>query len=361
MNDLNKLLKGFAPMFLVVWGIVAQAQPKVSLLPEGVYGKDYNVLDGNGKRNGVWYRIYKNKPDVLYYRGQYDHGKPVGVWDFYDQESRLISQVDHIQDSTINTVKMFYANGQVMAEGMYLGAMEDGKWKRTKEGLWKLYHQNGTLSTIENLKNGHREGIYELYLANGTKVSSCFYLNGELHGLYEEWNESGKKIRECNYEKGSMHGMAKHYFDDGKLKMQGEYYYGSFDKVWKIINAQGKQEAFVHYDKGKLIKKIYINADVEEYYESGIPKLICTYVDGKKEGPYKEYYDVGKFELLPGSEEDKKIGIYQREKLMGTVAKIEGEYLNDHFEGKIIFRKPNGDIEKIEHWENGKLIDEPKN
>lgn len=361
MNDLMNIFKSFLLASAMLMAVRSHAQPGSSLLPSGAYGKDYNVLDGQGKRHGDWYRIYKNKPDVLYYKGQYDHGKPVGIWNFYDQESRLISQVDHIQDSTINNVKMFYANGQVMAEGTYLGALVEGKWKRSKDGLWKLYHQNGALSTIENLKNGKREGLYELFLANGTKVSSCFYLDGELHGAFLEWNEAGKKIRECNYEKGSMHGLAKHFFDDGKLKMQGDYYYGAYDKVWKFNNAQGKQEAFVHYDKGKVVKKIYINADVEEYYESGIPKLICTYIDGKREGAFKEYYDVGKFEMIPGSEEDKKIGIYQREKLVGTVARVEGEYLNDQYEGKIVFRKPNGDIEKIEHWENGKLMNGPKN
>jgi antitoxin component YwqK of YwqJK toxin-antitoxin module len=74
------------------------------------------------------------------------------------------------------------------------------------------------------------------------------------------------------------------------------------------------------------------------------------------EGPFREYYDFGNFEKIPSSPEDQKIGIMHKERLTGTVVKVEGDYLNNVYEGKIIFRSETGQIEHEEVWENGKMI-----
>jgi antitoxin component YwqK of YwqJK toxin-antitoxin module len=331
-----------------------RAQPQA--LPQGTPGKDFNAIDAAGKRHGIWIRQYKNKPEILYYQGQYDHGKPTGKWNFYDQEGRLMSEVDHVADSTINDVKMFYADGSLMAEGRYVGRVVNDKWRRDKEGLWKMYFSNGKLSTEETYLGGQKNGMVNLYLETGVLVCVSQYKNGMLDGPFEQRNAAGKKILECTYVKGLKHGPSKTYFEDGKVQMKGVYFEGEFDKIWESFLPNGRQEMVVHYNKGQVVKQSFINKDVEEFYESGIPKKSCSYVNGKLEGPFREYYDIGTFEKIPSSTEDQKIGIMHKERLTGTVMKVEGDYLNNVYEGRIVFRKETGEIDHEEVWEGGKMI-----
>jgi antitoxin component YwqK of YwqJK toxin-antitoxin module len=325
-------------------------------IPAGTPGKDFNTLDAKGKRDGVWIRQYKNKPTQLYYSGRYEHGKPVGKWNFYDQEGHLMSEVNHIADSTINDVRMFYSDGALMAEGRYAGRVVNDKWRRDKDGLWKFYFPNGKLSTEETYLGGQKNGTVNLYLESGVLVSISNYKNGLLDGPFEQRNAAGKKILECVYVNGLKHGPSKTYYEDGKIQMKGNYFEGECDKIWESFLPNGRQEMVVHYNKGNVVKQSYINKDIEEFYESGIPKRTCSYVNGKLEGPFREFYDIGKFEKIPSSQDDQKIGIMHKEKLTGTVIKVEGDYLNNVYEGKIVFRKDTGEIEHEEVWENGKMI-----
>ena len=331
------------------------AQPGLSF-PSGVLGKDYNLLDAQGKRDGLWIRVFKEKPNVLYYKGNYSHGAPTGNWDFYDQEGYLISQVNHIKDSTINDVKFYYKDGSVMGEGRFIGKLVNKKWTRIKEGEWKLYHANHQISTVENYKEGKRNGNSKLYSTTGVLIVDENYLNGIKNGPVTEWNEKGVKTREGNYEKGKFTGVVTAFYENGNVKETGSFYLDEFDKTWKFYHENGSDKSIFSYDKGKLTRKFYVNMEVEEFYESGIPKLYCTYERGKKQGPFKEFYDVGKFVVIDGTEEDRQIGVTQKQQLVGTVAAVEGEYLDDQYEGEIIFRKKDGSIDHKETWHAGKMI-----
>jgi antitoxin component YwqK of YwqJK toxin-antitoxin module len=341
---------------LVVFLISSELWAQPQSLPQGTPGKDFNALDVAGKRHGVWIRQYKKNPEILYYKGQYEHGVPIGKWNFYDDEGRLMSEVDHVADSTINDVKMFYSDGVLMAEGRYIGRVVNEKWRRDKEGLWKMYFPNGKLSTEENYLGGRKHGFVKLYLESGVLVSLSQYENGILNGPFEQRNEKGKLILECTYVKGLKHGPSKTYFENGSVQMKGAYFEGEFDKIWESFLPNGLQEMAIFYNKGKIVKQVFINKEIEEFYESGIPKRSCSYVNGKLEGPFREYYDIGTFEKIPSSKEDQNIGIMYKERLTGTVIKVEGDYLNNVYEGRIVFRKETGAIDHEEVWEGGKMI-----
>lgn len=338
----------------VVGGTV-QAQPGLKL-PSGTFGVDFNKKDAQGRREGLWIRQYKNKPTALYYSGKYQQGIPVGVWEFYDQDGSIMSKVDHIKDTTLNHVQFFYKDGGLMAEGQFVGIVNEERWTRVKNGEWKLYHLNQQLSTIENYKLGVRNGNVKIYSAQGILVIDENYLDGEKHGVFTEWTEKGKKIKEGNYLLGTLDGDFIAYYESGSVRERGTYTKGQYDKVWRFFHDGGRDEVIIHYNLGEITKKIYINTEVEEYYESGIPKRFCTYEKGKRQGPFKEYHDVGHFEVYEASEEDKRNGIMERQRMVGAVIAVEGDYLDDHYEGDITFRKKDGSIDRVESWEGGKLV-----
>jgi len=336
-------------------GQPAQSQPGLKM-PKGKPGEDFNRLSASGKRDGLWIRQYKNKPSVLYYQGNYTQGVPSGVWEFYDQEGFVMSKVNHVKDTTVNEVQFFYKEGGVMAEGQFIGAVKEGKWSRAKNGVWKLYHPNQQISTVENYKMGVREGNVKIYSNQGVIVVDENYLGGEKHGAFSEWSEKGKKIKEGSYVLGSLNGEFTTYYESGSIKEKGTYTKGILDSVWRFYHDGGRDQLIIHYDMGEIVKKIYLNMEVEEYYESGIPKRFCTYERGKLQGPFKEYFDVGHFEVYEASEEDKRNGIMERQKLVDTVLAIEGDYLDGHYEGEITFRKKDGSMDRVETWEGGKMI-----
>jgi antitoxin component YwqK of YwqJK toxin-antitoxin module len=265
---------------------MVEAQPGLKM-PSGTFGVDFNKKDAQGRRDGIWIRQYKNKPSVLYYYGKYQKGIPVGVWEFYDQDGSIMSKVDHLQDTTINFVQFFYKEGGLMAEGEFVGNIKEGKWTRIKNGEWKLYHPNKQLSTIENYKMGVRHGNVKIFTAQGVLVIDENYLDGEKHGVFTEWSEKGKKIKEGTYLFGSLNGDYTTYYESGSVREKGTYTKGQYDKVWRFFHDGGRDEVIIHYDLGEIVKKIYINIEVEEYYESGIPKRFCTYEKGKRQGPFK--------------------------------------------------------------------------
>jgi antitoxin component YwqK of YwqJK toxin-antitoxin module len=75
-----------------------------------------------------------------------------------------------------------------------------------------------------------------------------------------------------------------------------------------------------------------------------------------KNGPFTEWYDVGKYVQVPSTDEDREIGIVYREKLDGTQVKMKGDYVDDKLEGEVVYYRENGAIEKVEEWVDGKCI-----
>ena len=75
-----------------------------------------------------------------------------------------------------------------------------------------------------------------------------------------------------------------------------------------------------------------------------------------KNGPFTEWYDKGQYVQVPGSAEDKEMGIIYREKLEGTQVRMKGDYVDDKLEGEVVFYRENGNIEKVEEWVDGKLV-----
>jgi uncharacterized protein len=336
-------------------GAWIMAQPGLNV-PSGNIGVDFNKVDEKGKRDGNWIRVYKNKPQILYYRGNYAHGIPIGDWEFYDQEGYLMSKVNHVKDTTINDVVFYYKEGGIMGEGRFMGKVVDKKWTRLKSGEWKYYHSNQKISSIENYKDGKKHGNSKVYNAAGQLLIDENFDMGVKHGLVKEWNEKGMICRDGKFEKGKFTGDFTAYFENGKIKEKGSFYNDEFDKTWKFYDENGSDKSIFSYDKGKLTRKFYVNMEVEEFYDSGIPKLYCTYERGKRQGPFKEFYDVGKYVVIDGTEEERQMGIVQKQQLVGTVASKEGEYLDDQYEGDIIFRKKDGTVDHIETWHAGKMI-----
>jgi antitoxin component YwqK of YwqJK toxin-antitoxin module len=343
-------MKSILPALVMGMASLAMhAQPKPgTVYPSGKPGVDYNKQDAKGKRDGVWIQQWKDTRNMLY-NGQYDHGKPTGEWQRYYPDGNLAAVMTHVQDTMVVDAVFFHTDGATKAsEGRFQ--------KKQKEGNWKIWNEKGTLVSDENFKDSLLEGPCKYFFENGQLLKLETFKSGRLEGPFTEYYDNGKKKSEGTYSAGEKEGVFKQWFDSGIVDCEGKYLKGLQDGTWYYNYPNGKLKVALLYKRGKETRRKYENGTFKEYYDSQIPKLEYSFENGMKNGPFTEWYDKGQYAQVPGSAEDKEMGIIYREKLEGTQVRMKGDYVDDKLEGEVVFYRENGNIEKVEEWVDGKLV-----
>ena len=336
--------------------LVTSAQAPGTIFPTGAFGTDYNTFNANNKKEGVWIRVYKSNPKVMYYKGNFKNGVPIGVFEFYNDKGLLKSTVNHIQDTTINDVVNYYADGKtVNSKGRYVGKKIGSAWERQKEGRWEFYDAEGRLIRFENYKDNLLNGESKIFFANGKASHEMNYLYDKLEGPFTEYTIDGKTSKKGAYKNGIYDGNIVVNYDSGKKKEEGKFVNGLREGSWNFYLETGLPELTIWFKADKIEKKHYANGTFQTYFDSGIPQSEYTYKNYNKEGAFAEYYDKGSYEQIPASPEDVAQGIAYREQLKGTQVKQKGKYLNGQLNGDVLYYKISGELEKTEVYENGKL------
>ncbi len=345
---------GILSLFLFL-SVLAFSQKPGHIFPQGEAGKDYNLTDAKGKRQGPWIRVYGNNPKALLYKGQFKDGQPIGEWEWYYITGELMTKMTHVKGEEITDNISYYETGGLMSEGRFVLKNIDGKQKRCREGLWKLYDRKGTLIAEENYTDSLLNGGCRYYFPSGKLLAIFPYKMGLKDGPFVEYYESGKKMREGTYVVESFDGEFTSWNENGTIDFQGKYVKGVKEGTWHHYNSKGRIEISVLYKNGSETRRKYVNGTFKEYYDSGIPKSEYTYTEGEKDGPFTEWYDIGNFVQVPASKEDMELGITQREKLEGTQVKMQGDYVEGKLEGEVIYYSEKGLVSKVEVYEAGVL------
>jgi antitoxin component YwqK of YwqJK toxin-antitoxin module len=348
-NFMKQILKYVLAVLITIAFTSLGAQPKLgTVYPSGKPGVDYNKKDAKGKRDGLWVQQWKDTRNLLY-KGQYSHGKPVGMWERYYPDGALASTINHVQDTTIIDAVFYHSNGVNKAsEGRFV--------KKKKEGNWKIWSESGALVSDENFRDSLLDGTCKYFFENGKILKIETFKLGMPEGPFTEFYENGKKKSEGSYAGGEKDGAFKQWFESGTLDCEGKYYKGLQDGMWYYNYPNGKPKMAVLYKRGAETKRKYENGTFKEYYESLIPKSEYSYENGLRNGPFIEWYDVGQYTQAPATDEDREMGIVYREKLEGTQVRMKGDYVDDKLEGEVIYYRENGAIEKVEEWVEGKCI-----
>ena len=194
--------------------------------------------------------------------------------------------------------------------------------------------------------NGKKNGKGKEYYSNGELFYEGEYLNGKINGKGKEYNYEGKLIFEGEYLNGKRwNGKGKKYLN-GKIEFDTEYLNGInltnkvYDKNGKLYEISKNIKGFIkEYDhKGNLtFEGEYLNGKRngkgKYYYDNGILYFEGEYLNGERNGKGKEYRYYGELrfegEYLNGKRngKGKKYNKYSR-------LKFEGEYLNGKKNGK---------------------------
>ena len=212
-----------------------------------------NQFDANGKRHGKWQKNFDGT-NVLRYTGQFDHGKEVGTFTFYQKVgkvSKIAATREFNSKDDIAKVTFYALNGKIVSEGMM-----DGK---TYIGKWKYYHKNSDkLMTVEHYSNdGELQGKRLVFYENGQVAEELNYQAGKIDGISNYYSEEGTMVKKYTYRNGELHGETKHYENNGAISIEGQYQNGHKHGVWKYYR-NGKlydQKDFTRYSKNPKKQK----------------------------------------------------------------------------------------------------------
>ena len=110
-------------------------------------------------------------------------------------------------------------------------------------GVWRTWHNNGKLMSVQNLVSGRVNGYYKYIFSNGQ-----IYAEGEMkdgrHIRLKEWNSSGKLLVDGSFKDGNFF-LVRQSFTPGKTS--------------GMFTANESNTFFEQFQEGKLIKRIKIN------------------------------------------------------------------------------------------------------
>ncbi|MDR1835346.1 MAG: toxin-antitoxin system YwqK family antitoxin, partial [Fusobacteriaceae bacterium] len=193
------------------------------------------------KKDGVWYEEAENQPFTGLAKGYYSDGK-------------LRTELTFRDGVPDGPSKGYYVNGKLRSEGNFE--------KDKKAGVWQHYFENGAVQIREEY-NGDKCVVRD-YFENGNLSMERHIEGGKLNGPLTWYYENGALNGQCNFTEDVAEGIETRYFEDGKTK-KSEYEYVQGNITGKGI----------------------------EYYPNGKQAVEAHYVDAKKDGPYKGWFESG--------------------------------------------------------------------
>jgi antitoxin component YwqK of YwqJK toxin-antitoxin module len=188
---------------------------------------DVNKLDEKGKKHGVWKGFYEESKRPRY-EGTFDHGKEIGIFNFYDDtkaKSIIATREFNAKDNSAYTI--FYdQNKNKVSEGKVVNKLFEGQWKY-------YHHASKNSMTLENYVNGKLEGLRTVFYISGKIAEEISYKNNLKNGFYKKYTEKGVLLEESAI------------FSDtnGNVVSKGQFVNGKKSGIWQF------------FEKGKLVKE----------------------------------------------------------------------------------------------------------
>lgn len=153
---------------------------------------------------------------------------------------------------------------------------------------------------------------------------------------------------------GHFEGKVIRYHPNGEKCAMGDYVGGKQAGDWCYYDENGFPTFKETIKKGESTNRKYYFGTFEENYPDEIPKSKISYKNGKKHGPFIEYYHKGTYKLVPQKNDDGSEDLTRV--LTGTQIKMQGSYFEDHLDGEILYYSEDGKLNKKEFYDKGNLL-----
>jgi antitoxin component YwqK of YwqJK toxin-antitoxin module len=309
---------------------------------------DLNRTDAQGRKQGQWAKNWPN--GKLRYEGQFKDDAPIGEFKHFDEEGILTTLQVYIDDGRRSRAQHFRGDGSLMAEGIYLG--------QAKDSVWRYFDEQGALRKIEPFQKGELHGEVITYYPDGKVAEKENWANGILHGSSKIWFANGNLRTELEYVNGKAEGKMITYRPNGRKEYEGNVKNGERNGSWFHFNSDGSIHMKMLYRNGLLKQEVRENGTFTELFPDERPRAEYTYKSGKKEGPFVEYHDNGKWVMKPVPAEQAATSADLQRELVGQTKKREGHYKNDLLEGEVKEYDERGKLVKVTKYAAGEAVGE---
>jgi len=214
------------------------------------FAQDYNKLDENGKKHGLWKGFYEESKRPRY-EGTFEHGIEVGIFKFFDDTKAgtvIATREFNAKDNSCYTIFYNQKNNKV-SEGKVVN--------KQFEGEWKYYHEDSPMiMTLEYYSDGKLNGIRKVYYKSGKIAEEASYKNGVKDGSYKSYAENGIVLEESNYKNGEYDGIAIFRNTDNQIAGQGLYRGGIKVGIWKILEKGKLKDVNMDKQRKKFKRKV---------------------------------------------------------------------------------------------------------
>jgi antitoxin component YwqK of YwqJK toxin-antitoxin module len=231
-----------------------------------------NQVDSKGRKQGCWKKVDEN--NYVVYRGCFKDDQPQGTFRYYyPYKDTLIKAVMTFKNGGKESyATLYHVTGMLMGKGKYVNQLKDS--------VWNYFDEQGKLISTDVYVKDKKNGVCKTYYQNGKLYSETSYKNGMKDGVWKEFFEDGKTKAEGGYLKDKMEGKTTYYYPNAKVAAQGLYKGGLKHMTWVYYKADGKLESKDVHNNGTLLE----GKAAEEFLKNsaaGKPQGEKTPVKGK--------------------------------------------------------------------------------
>jgi antitoxin component YwqK of YwqJK toxin-antitoxin module len=305
-----------------------------------------NFIDSKGKKQGAWKKT--DERGNLKFEGTFINDTPTGLFTYYHPNKKIKAKSVFYENGKKTQTSLYNKDGVLEAIGAY--------YEQQKDSTWIFYDKEGNVISQETYSKGKKDGVFKTFQKGGKVTEEENFKNNVKHGAWKTFNSDGNPTMVCYYKNGEPDSSYLVYFPNKTKKVEGNYKNAQREGSWMFYNDDGSLRMQEIYKHGNLTKTTLFNGRFQSTYPNGIPKDEYNYKSGKKNGPFIEFYDKGKFvKKQKAMKEDETQEIY--EELEGQIIKMKGEYKDDKLFGKISYYNDKGKLEKTEEYDiQGNLI-----
>ena len=118
-----------------------------------VNAQDINLLNSNGKKQGVWKKTYEN--GKIRYTGTFNNDIPVGIFYYYYKSGELKLEKEFFHQGKAAATYIFYKNGNLKASGLYVNELKDS--------TWNYFNRDSVLILQEVYSSGKLNGVVKTF------------------------------------------------------------------------------------------------------------------------------------------------------------------------------------------------------
>ena len=203
-------------------------------------------------------------------------------------------------------------------------------------------------------EQGRKTGPWKVEYPNGKTRYEGTFRAGNPVGMLVRYYETGAVRARMLFDSTSTRSYASLYYRNGMPAAEGWYVEQEKDSVWTYYSeSDGTLRIREPYQDGTL------QGTVRRYYPGGAVSEEVSWVENRKSGPWKQYYEDGTLRLESGYEDNTLQGPYQVYYPDSTL-KMEGYYQSGRSDGHWSYYDASGEVLYQIEYHNGVAVDQEK-